>query len=73
MIMLVILIPILAGILVPLIPFKKRTHMEIFLETMIIINSVLVWYMLVHHTDSIFTLANFTGNLSVSFKVDGMS
>ena len=73
MIMLVILIPILAGILVSLIPFKKRTHMEIFLETMIIINSVLVWYMLVHHTDSIFTLANFTGNLSVSFRVDGMS
>lgn len=73
MIMLVILIPILAGILVPLIPFKKRAHMEIFLETMIIINSVLVWYMLFHHTDSIFTLANFTGNLSVSFKIDGMS
>ena len=73
MIMLVILIPILAGILVPLIPFKKRVHMEIFLETMIIINSVLVWYTLFHHTDSIFTLANFTGNLSVSFKIDGMS
>lgn len=73
MIMLVILIPILAGILVPLIPFKKRAHMEIFLETAIIINSVLVWYMLFHHTDSIFTLANFTGNLSVSFKIDGMS
>lgn len=73
MIMLVILIPILTGILVPLIPFKKRTHMEVFLETMVITNSVLVWYMLIHHTDSIFTLANFTGNLSISFRVDGMS
>lgn len=73
MIMLIILIPILTGILIPLIPFKKRIHMEIFLETMVIINSVLVWYMLVHHSESIFTLANFTGNLSVSFKIDGMS
>lgn len=72
MIMLIILIPILTGILIPLIPFKKRIHMEIFLETMVVMNSVLVWYMLLHHSESIFTLANFTGNLSVSFKVDGM-
>lgn len=72
MIMLIILIPILTGILIPLIPFKKRVHMEIFLETMVVMNSVLVWYMLIHHSDSIFTLANFTGNLSISFKVDGM-
>lgn len=72
MIMLIILIPILTGILIPLIPFKKRFHMEVFLEAMVVINSVLVWYMLIHHAESIFTLANFTGNLSVSFKVDGM-
>lgn len=72
MILLIILIPILTGILIPLIPFKKRLHMEVFLETMVVINSVLVWYMLVHHAESIFTLANFTGNLSISFKVDGM-
>lgn len=73
MILLIILIPILTGVLVPLIPFKKRARMEIFLETLIIINSILVWYMLIHHAESIFTLANFTGNLSISFRVDGMS
>lgn len=73
MIMLVILIPIITGVLIPLIPFKKRIQMEIFIEGMVIFNSFLVWYMLFHHAESIFTLANFTGNLSVSFRIDGMS
>ncbi len=73
MIMIVILLPILAGILVPLIPFKKRSHMEIFLGALVVLNSLLVWYILLHRPENIFTLANFTGNLSISFKVDGMS
>lgn len=72
MIILVILIPILAGSLVPLLPFKKRFHMEIFLECAVILNSILVWYLLLHHSDSTFLLAHFTGDLSISFKVDGM-
>ena len=73
MILLVILIPVIAGILLFLLPFKKRSHMEIFLEALVIINSILVWYLLFHRPEDIFTLANFTGNLSISFKVDGMS
>ena len=73
MIMLVILIPVIAGILVSLIPFKKRSHMETFLETLVILNSLLVWNLLIHRPESVFTLANFTGNLSISFKVDGMT
>ena len=73
MISLVILIPIISGVLVSLIPFKKRYHMEIFLEALVIINSLLVWYLLFHRPDHIVTLANFTGNLSIRFKVDGMS
>ena len=72
MILSVILIPVIAGILVLLIPFKKRSHMEIFLEGMVILNSILVWILLVHRPENIFTLANFTGNLSISFDVDGM-
>lgn len=47
--------------------------MEIFLETMLLLNGVLVWYLLFRHQDSIFTLAYFTGDLSISFHVDGMS
>lgn len=71
--MIVILIPVITGILIPLLPFKKRKHMEIFLEAVIIGNSLLVWWLLLHRPESAFTLANFTGNLSIAFKVDGMS
>lgn len=72
MIILVILIPIIAGALVPLLSFKKRIHMEVFLECAVILNSILVWYLLLHHSDSTFLLAHFTGDLSICFKVDGM-
>lgn len=73
MIILVILIPIIAGALVPTLSFKKRCHMEVFLESAVILNSILVWYLLLHHFDSTFLLAHFTGDLSICFKVDGMS
>ncbi|MCM1120995.1 MAG: proton-conducting membrane transporter [Eubacterium sp.] len=72
MTILVILIPLIAGILATMIPFRKRVHWALFLECAVILNSVLVWYLLLHHSDSTFLLAHFTGDLSISFKVDGM-
>ena len=72
MTILVILIPAVAGILSTLIPFRKRIHWEIFLECTVILNSILVWYLLLHHPNSTFLLAHFTGDLSICFKVDGM-
>lgn len=56
----------------PLLPFRKRRHMEIFLECAVILNSVLVWHLLLHRPDSTFLLAHFTGNLSICFQVDGL-
>ncbi|MDE7179295.1 MAG: proton-conducting membrane transporter [Lachnospiraceae bacterium] len=73
MIISVILIPFIAGILVPVIPFGKRWQKELFLEAAVILNSILVWYLLLHHSDSTFLLAHFTGDLNISFRVDGMS
>lgn len=73
MIICIILLPIIAGILVPLLPFRKRCHKEIFLEGAVILNSILVWYLLLHHSESTFLLAHFTGDLNISFRVDGMS
>ena len=72
MIILVILIPILAGVLVPLLSFPKRWQREVFLETAVVVNSILVWYLLLHHSDSTFLLAHFTGDLSICFRVDGL-
>lgn len=73
MIICIILLPIITGILIPLLPFRKRSHKEIFLESAVILNSILVWYLLLHHSESTFLLAHFTGNLNISFRVDGMS
>lgn len=72
MLFVIILLPIIAGILVPLLPFKKRSHMEIFLETMVVLNSLLVWNLLLHRSTVPFVLANFTGNLSIAFQEDGL-
>lgn len=73
MLLTVILLPIIAGVLVPALPFKRRWHMEVFLETLIIVNTLLVWSLLFHSPEENFVLANFTGNLSIAFKVDGMA
>lgn len=67
-----ILLPIVAGIMIPFLPFKQRKHMEIFLESVVVLNSVLVFGIIFHHQTEAFTLAKFTGNLAVTFKVDGM-
>lgn len=73
MMLVVILLPIVTGVLVPLLPFKQRKHMEIFLESLVILNGFLVFYLLFNRPEEIFTLAKFTGNLSITFKIDGMS
>ncbi|MBO5055826.1 MAG: proton-conducting membrane transporter [Lachnospiraceae bacterium] len=73
MMLVVILLPIITGILVPLLPFKQRKHMEVFLEGLVVLNSLLVWWLLTGSQEEAFTLARFTGNLTITFKIDGMS
>lgn len=72
MLMAVILIPIFIGVLVFVIPIKKRRYMEIFLEAGVILNTLLVWSLLYHRPTDSFVLAKFTGNLAIAFRVDGM-
>lgn len=72
MLIAVILIPVFTGMLVPVIPFRKRKYMEIFLETAVIFNTLLVWFLLYHRPMENFVLAKFTGNLAIAFRVDGM-
>lgn len=69
---LVVLIPCAGGILVPLVPWKKRSHMMVYLEGLVILNSILVWTLLLHRPDEIFSLVNFTGNLTIAFQLDGL-
>ena len=68
-----ILIPFIAGALIKVIRFKKRVHKEIFLESLVILNSILVFYLIFTGNGETFTLANFTGGLSIAFRIDGLS
>lgn len=68
----VVLLPILFGVLIPLLPFKERRHMMIYVEGIVLVTSLLVWTMLLVQPEGRFVLFRFTGNLSVSFRLDGL-
>lgn len=68
----VVLLPMIAGVLIPLLPFKNRTQMMIYIETAVIITSALVIAMLFNRTEESLVLFRFTGNLNVSFRLDGL-
>ena len=68
----VVLLPIFAGVLIPLIPYKNRKQMIFYIEGMVLLTSVLVLFMLFHRPEGTFILFKFTGNLSVSFRLDGL-
>lgn len=72
LLVLVILIPILGGALIPLLPFKKRNHRLTYMELLVILNTILIWLLLFHRPKEVLTVLKFTGNLSVSFHMDGL-
>ncbi len=47
----VVLLPMLAGALVSLIPFKTRTQMMVYIESVVLLNSALVLAMLLNQPD----------------------
>lgn len=68
----VILIPFIGGGLAAALPWKKRAHMLVYLEGLVTLTSVLVWMLLLNRPDGVFTLLNFTGNLTIAFRLDGL-
>lgn len=67
-----VLLPILGGILIPMLPFRSRREMLWYIEALVLINSILVITMLLFQPEEAFVLFRFTGNLRVSFHLDGM-
>lgn len=68
-----ILLPIAGGVLTPLLPFKNRKTMMWYLEIIMLITSAIVWKLLLNGTTEVFHIIHFVENLSISFKIDGMS
>lgn len=73
MMFIAVLIPLLTGIAIPLIPFSKREHMMVFIESLVIANTILVFSILLHRPEAGFAIVRFTGDLTLSFRIDGMS
>lgn len=68
----VVIIPMICGIWIPLIPWKSRRAMCIYIETVVIIDCALVWLLILHRPAESFTMLKFIGNLSVTFHLDGL-
>ena len=68
-----ILLPILGGLLIPLLPFSKKRGMHLYIEAVVLLTSVIVWLLLLGGTTQVFDLVHFVNDLSISFKIDGMT
>lgn len=67
----VVMLPLFAGGMTPLLSFQTRKSMIIYLETAVCINSLLVFWMLFHVPENTLTIFRFTGDLSVTLRLDG--
>ena len=68
-----IVLPVLGGIGIPLIPFRKRPWMLTYIEAVVLLTSGIVGALLLNGTTETFHVVHFVNDLSISFKIDGMS
>lgn len=68
-----IFLPIIGGVLTPILPFKSRKMMMYYLEAVMLITTAIVWRLLLNGTTEVFHIIHFVADLSISFKIDGMS
>ena len=72
-ILVAILLPMLGGVAVRFLPFKKKWQMPLFLETIMLLTSVIVWGLITGGKTEVFHVVHFFNDLSISFKIDGMT
>ncbi len=68
-----ILLPIIGGVLTPLLPFKNRKTMMWYLEAIMLLTSAIVWKLILNGPTEVFHIIYFVEDLSISFKIDGVS
>ena len=66
-------LPVLGGGLIPLIPFGKRNRMCFYIEALVLLTSGIVGALLAGGTTETFHVVHFVGDLSISFRIDGMT
>lgn len=69
----VVLLPVLAALSIIPNVYKSEKIWHITLEVFVIINSILVWMLILNPPAGVLTLVQYTGNLSIRFEMDGLS
>ncbi len=73
MIFATVVIPLIAGALISLIKWGSKRQMHIFMLIAVLLNALGVWYLILTPGVESFTLLTFPGELSIAFKMDGLS
>lgn len=68
--MIAVLLPMIGGVFIPFLPFRKRSQMAVYIETIVLITSVLTFMLIFNRPEDAFILFRFTGQLSISFRLD---
>ena len=66
-------LPILGSLLIPVVPFRNRKGMCLYIETLVLVTSLVVALLLVGGTTRVFEVVHFVSDLSISFKIDGLT
>ena len=66
-------LPVLGSLLIPVVPFRKRREMCLYIETLVLLTSAIVALLLAGGKTRVFEVVHFVGDLSISFKIDGMT
>lgn len=72
-ILVAILLPVIGGVSVRFIPYEKKKEMYIFLLTIMTATSLIVWGLILGGPTEVFHIVHFVNDLSISFKIDGMT
>ena len=68
-----ILLPFFGGVLIPVLPFSTRRGMCVYIEGVVLATSAIVAGLLAGGTTTVFHVVHFVNDLSISFKIDGMT
>ena len=66
-------LPILGSVAIPLLPFRTRRHMLWYMEALVLITSAIVATLLLGGKTHTFHMVHFVNDLSISFRIDGLS
>ncbi len=67
-----ILFPMVSGAFIALLPLKKRAHMEIVTEIVVIINSLLALFLIFSGAKESITIFTFVQKFTITFRIDGL-